>query len=86
MEMPDKATIQQEVDRNYVAFQKMVFPTHDKGKFAILRDGKVVEIMNNSADAHKMARRIFEDRIYSVQEIGADPVELGWYSYSGILH
>ena len=80
--MADKARLQQEVDSNYAAFRKLSFPESDKGKIALLKDGNVVEIMNNRSDARKMARRIFEDGIYSIQEIGAQPVDLGYFSYA----
>ena len=80
--MADKAQLQEEVDNNYVAFQKLGFPERDKGKFALLRHGEVVEIMNNKMDAHKLAQYIFDDGVYSIQEIGVKPVDLGYFSYA----
>ena len=74
--MADKAQFQAEVDSNYAAFRKLSFPESAKGKFALLKHGKVVEIMDSKMDSHKLAQHIFGDDVYSIQEIGAKPVEI----------
>ncbi len=66
---PAQNKLQAEVDANFEAFNKMSFKESDKGKFALLRDCKVVAIL----DAHKECRVIrpekFTDGLYSIQEI-----------------
>lgn len=64
-----KMTLEEHITSNYEAFEKMLFNERDKGKFALLRDGKLVEIMADKSDAHKLGKRIYKDGLYSIQEI-----------------
>ncbi len=63
---------QQEVDRNYEAFMK-VLPNlikSDAGRTALMRDGEVIMCFDTERDAIETGRRFFEDRRFSIQ-IGA---------------
>ena len=75
--MIDRKTQEAQVLKNYAAFKKMSFDFYDKGKFALLRDGKLVEIMTSKADARKMAAKLFGGQPYSIQEISPRRVDLG---------
>jgi len=72
------------VQANYEAF-KQHFPgllLKHPGKFALMRDEKVVEVFDTASDAVKAGRALFADARYSVQEITGAPVNLGYFSYA----
>jgi hypothetical protein len=83
--MPDPDKLQEEVDRNYAAFMKglpSLLPAH-RGKFALMRQGKIVEFFDTARDAHVAGRELFkEDGLYSVQEVTETPVDLGFFSHA----
>ena len=62
-------------------FRNDFFP-RPRGKFALLKDGNLIEIMNNKTDAHKMGTRLFDDGLYSIQEIFPKKSDLGFMSYA----
>ena len=78
---------QQEVDRNYEAFKK-VLPSllkSDPGRTALMRGGKVVMCFDTERDAIQAGRRFFEDRHFSIQKVGSRPMDLGYFSHFGTL-
>ena len=80
--MTDKKALEAEISKNYEAFKAMPFSEFDKGKFALLRNGELVETMNDRADAHKLAAKLFPDGIYSIQEILPMRADLGYMSHA----
>ena len=81
----DKKVREQEVSNNYKSFEKKLdelVKTH-KGKWALLREGDIVEIFDTVRDAHIAAWKLFPDDKFSVQEITKQPVDLGFFSYAG---
>lgn len=82
MQTIDHAKLKKEVNDNFKKFDSMHFDLSQKGKFALMRHGEVVEIMADRFDAVKLAKHIFEDGIYSVQEIHPEPITLGFRSYA----
>lgn len=78
-------TLQEQVDRNYEAFTKelpTLLTTH-RGKFALMRDGKIVDFFDTARDAHVAGRELFKaDGLYSVQEVVDTPVDLGFFSHA----
>lgn len=76
---------EKQVAENFEAFAaKMdaLIADHE-GKWALLRDGSLVEIFDTARDAHVAAWKIFDDDRFSIQEISRVPVDLGFYSYAG---
>ena len=77
--------LQEQVEKNYEAFVKELptfLPAH-RGKFALMRDGKVVEFFDTARDAHVAGRELFkQDGLYSVQEVVDTPVDLGFFSHA----
>ncbi len=73
-----------EVDRNYEAFKKLLpeLLSSHAGKFAVLRDEKVVDFFDSLADAVRFAHAKFGDDNFSVQEVTSKNVNLGYYSYA----
>lgn len=76
---------EKQVTENYKAFESKLDGLIDQyeGKWALLRDGSVVEIFDTARDAHVAAWRIFDDERFSIQEISKVPIDLGFYSYAG---
>ena len=74
---------QQEVDRNYEAFKKMMpdLLKSDPGRVALMRGGEVVMCFDTERDAIEAGRRFFEDRRFSIQKIRSRPVDLGYFSH-----
>ena len=66
---PAQNKLQAEVDANFEAFNKMSFKESDKGKFALLRDCKVVAILDTHKECRVMVPKKFADGLYSIQEI-----------------
>lgn len=82
MKNNDRKALEKEIARNYNAFSKMDFSPQDKGKFALLHDGKLIDILDSRADAHKFGKlRFAKGQHYSVQEIQSAPLDLGWFSH-----
>ena len=74
--------LEQEVEKNYKAFLSMSFKSIDNGKWALMKDGKVVEILVAKADADKMGQALYSDGVYSFQRIGNQIADLGYMSYA----
>lgn len=74
--------LDREISTNYEAFQKMSFQEHETGYYALLRHGELIETLADKMDAHKLARRVFKDKIYSIQEIHPKKADLGYMSYA----
>ncbi len=73
-----------EVRRNYEALQKQLpglLESH-RGKFALMRNGKIVEFFDSARDAAIYGQKEFEDRLFSIQEITDRDVDLGYYAYA----
>lgn len=78
---------QQEVDRNYEAFQAMLpelVKIHPK-RFALLRNKELIACFDTARDAIEAGRVLFDDGIFSIQEISAQPIDLGYFSRAGIV-
>jgi hypothetical protein len=73
-----------EVQANYAAFV-VALPellSHCAGKFAVLRNRKIVEVFDNFATALAYCAQSFPDRLFSIQEIEADPLYFGAVTYA----
>ena len=73
--------MQEEVDRNYEAFKKMEFDSDDKGKYALLKDAKLITILSSVEEAIRVGEEKYPDSLYSFQEIDAQPIDLGIWSH-----
>lgn len=69
-----------QVGRNHAAFMAMLpdLQKTDAGRFALLRDGNLVICLDTFRGAVAAGRRMFGDGVFPVQEITAQPVDLGW--------
>ena len=76
------AKAQAEVAANFEAFQKLSFSESDKGKYALMKSGELVEIMDTRSDCRKLAKRIIKDGIFSMQQIDPKPGSLGFMGHA----
>ena len=78
------SSIQDEVDRNYEAFQARLpelLPT-SRGQWALLRHGEVEVIFDTARDAQLAGEKLFDDGLFSVQQVTDGVVDLGWFSHA----
>jgi hypothetical protein len=77
--MPDK---REELERNFAAFQECLpelLQSH-AGKFAVIRNKKIVDFFDTLADAAKFAARSYPDDMFSIQEVSERRIQLGFFS------
>ncbi len=82
--MSDDRAIQEAVDKNYAAFKDLLpelLRTH-RNKFALLRDGGVVEYFDTARDAMIFGQEKFKDRLFSVQHVADVVADLGYFSHA----
>lgn len=71
-----------EVHANYAAFKKLlpgVLEEH-RGKYAVMRDKKIVGFFRTMDEAGPFARAKFADGHYSVQIVTDEPIDFGIFS------
>ena len=74
----------EQIEKNYKVFlQKLpdLLP-EQSGKFALMHDGEIVEFFDTARDAYIAGQRIFNDDLFSVQEITDIPINLGFFSHA----
>lgn len=75
----------QEIDANYDYLQRtlaLLLPEHE-GQYALLKDRRVVGFYPRAADAYRDAMDRYPDHLFSIQEITAEPLDLGLFSHAG---
>lgn len=73
-----------QIEKNYLEFEKMLpdlIRTH-AGKFALMKDGKIVTFFDTARDALVAGEKLYPDRLFSIQEVTRAPVDLGFYSHA----
>ena len=78
--MPDPRRV--EIDQNYDFFQrnlKQMLPLHE-GEYALLRQREIVGYFGAVGDAYREAIGRYPDRLFSIQLVTREPVELGNWS------
>ena len=80
-------TQQEEVDRNYEAFKKLLpdLLESNPGRTALMRDRKVIACFDTDRDAIEAGRIFYEDRRFSIQEITRRRIDLGIFSRAGAV-
>ncbi len=76
--------LQKQIQANYSAFQQRLpdlLPTH-RGKFALMRNGDIVEFFDTARDAFLFGQKLYPDGLFSVQEVIDSPVDLGFFSHA----
>lgn len=77
--------LEEQIHRNYQAFQEQLpsLVATYRGKFALMRDGQIVEFFDTARDAYVTGQKLFaSDQLFSVQEVIETPVDLGFFSHA----
>ncbi len=74
----------EQVELNFKAFSEKLpeLINIQMNKYALMRDGEIVEIYNSWEDAYKTGLRFYEDELFSVQKITNSSVDLGFFSHA----
>ena len=73
-----------QVERNYEAFLAQLpklLPSYG-GKFALMRDGEIVDFFDTAMDAYTVGKREFGLGGFSIQEIVDRVIDLGYFSHA----
>ena len=54
----------------------------ERGRYALLRQKQVVGIYDTVSDAQMTGERSFSDKLFAVQKIDDQPIELGVFSHA----
>ena len=73
-------TTQDELEKNWEAFNKMELSETDIGRAALLHDGKLISIFNDRGDAYNVGREKYGLGNFSVEIIGSSPQSLGYFT------
>jgi hypothetical protein len=76
------------IDKNFQAFQEMLptlLVTH-KGRYALLREEKIVEFFDSMRDALIYGRDNFADGLFSIQQVTDTAEDLGYFSHAVTQH
>jgi hypothetical protein len=77
-----RETLKIEVDQNYDFFQRKLksLLTDHKGQYVLLKNRTVVGYFSDPGAAYRAGLKKFPDKVFSVQEVTDEPVELGFMS------
>ncbi len=80
----DATSLRAELENNYKEFEKLqpTFPPQENGKFVLMRHGEKINVFDSAKDAVIFAEAQFKDGMYSVQQVNAKPVDLGYFSHA----
>ena len=83
---PDRNRQKAEVDRNYDVFVRMLggLLAEHRDQYALMRDGQIVGFFANAKDVLKAAYERFPDRVFSIQEVTDEPIDLGFWSHVAV--
>jgi len=79
----DTAALAREVDRNFDYFQRhlVAFMRDHAGEYVVLRSEVPIAFFGTVGDAYRSAAQQFPDRLFSIQEVTSEPVDLGSFSH-----
>ncbi len=80
--LSDKTRTQ--LEKNFAAMSQKIndyLPIH-ANKYALMRDGEVVEFYNDWESAYKTGAKFYEDGIFTIQQVTKTPVDLGYFSHA----
>jgi hypothetical protein len=78
---------QTEIDGNLDFFLNEMpnLPQSQLGKFALLRKKSIVGYFDTIVDAVGTGNKLYQDKVFSVQQVTDVPVDLGFFSHAGSL-
>ena len=77
---------QKEVDDNFTTFQQLMsdnkIPPEMNGRYALMNSKEIKGYYTTWNDAYQSGLLKYEDKIFSIQEISRNVVDLGYYSHA----
>lgn len=76
--------IRTEIDSNFDAFQRQLAASlaMHRGEYALLHAGKIIEFFKRPGEALIAGNSRFPDRLFSIQEVCDEPIDLGVWSHA----
>ena len=77
-------TRQEEVDRNYDAFSKLLpeISAAHRDEFALMKNGEILGFHASAEEARVSADTLAADGLYSIQFVSLEPIDLGAYTHA----
>jgi hypothetical protein len=77
--------LDREIDANYDAFRRnlVAYMSSHAGKIALLHACQPVGFFDSVAEAAHQGDLLFPDKLYSLQPVVEEPVDLGFFSHAG---
>ncbi len=74
-----------EIDANYDHYRRHLseFFKAEEGHVALLKSAQIVGFFDSVGAATRHARAAYPDRLYSIQPVIQEPVDLGFFSHAG---
>ncbi|RJR47236.1 MAG: hypothetical protein C4567_01335 [Deltaproteobacteria bacterium] len=76
---------QEQIEKNFRAFQDILpsIMETQRGKFALMRDGEIVDYFDTVRDAYIVGQKLYPDEEgFSIQEVIETPIDLGFFSHA----
>ncbi len=76
--------LQEEVDANFKAFQELLpsIITNERNRWALMKNRECVAFYDTFRDAKTAGDALYDDGIFSIQEVTGTSVDLGWFSHA----
>jgi hypothetical protein len=76
--------IQEEVDRNFEEFEKLLpaIIGANRDRYALMKGGKILGYYSSAEDARIAATSFISDGLYSVQHVTDASINLGFFNYA----
>lgn len=75
-----------QIDANYDYLQRtlaLLLPEHE-GQYALLKDRRIIGFYARPGEAYRGGMERYPDGIFSIQEVTAEPLDLGFFSHAGV--
>ena len=81
---PISAKKRADLEKNFQAMSEKMnqYITIYSNKYALMRKGEVIEFYENWEDAYKTGVLLYNDELFSVQQVTKSPVDLGFFSHA----
>ena len=76
--------LQKEVDTNYEAFRHLLpeLMLREANRWALMKNGECVDFYDTLRDAETAGRALYDDGLFSVQQVSNTVVDMGWFSHA----
>ena len=81
---PNRQLNQAEVDDNLEYFREKLpeLLQSERGRFALIRHREIIGVFDTLIDAVTAGKKLYSDRIFSIQEVTDAAIDLGFFSHA----